>query len=130
MKLHKDYQAPDSEITYRLDTKDGQFSEGRMRASVAEEIVHSAETREIGDIEGFELVVNGKMLFPRNAFAFDEGEEIERGKRSPKKGGRPTKKELLEEAGKTMTNPQLHQAIEDAKQRKADETAKGEKTAE
>ena len=128
MKLHKDYQAPDSEITYLLDTKDGQFCEGRMRASVAEEIVHSAETREIGGTEGFELVVNGKMMFPKKAFVFDDGEEIERGKRNPKKSGRPTHAELVKEADETMTNPQLHQAIENAKQEKADKTAKAEKT--
>ena len=100
MKLHKDYQAPDSEIIYRLDTGDGQFCEGRMRASV----------------------------FPKKAFVFGDGEEIERGKRNPKKGGRPTHAELVKEADETMTNPQLHQAIQNAKQEKADKAAKAEKT--
>lgn len=127
MKLHKRYQAPDAEIPYLLDTKDGQFAEGRMRASVAEEIVHSAETRELGSREGFELVVNDRMLFPKDAFVLDADEQLERGKRSPKKGGRPTKAQMLKEAGEEMTNPQLHRAIESAKQEKA---SKGEKTEE
>lgn len=127
MKLHKRYQAPNAEIPYLLDTKDGQFAEGRMRASVAEEIVHSAETRELGSREGFELVVNDRMLFPKDAFVLDADEQLERGKRSPKKGGRPTKAQLLKEAGEEMTNPQLHQAIENAKQEKA---SKAEKTEE
>ena len=128
MKLHKDYQTPDSEIIYRLDTGDGQFCEGRMRASVAEEIVHSAESRKVGSCEGFELVVNGKMMFPKKAFVFGDDEEIERGKRSPKKGGRPTHAELVKEADETMTNSQIHQAIQNAKQEKADKAAKAEKT--
>lgn len=127
MKLHEKHQAPDAEIPYLLDTKDGQFCEGRMRASVAEEIVRSAEARELGGREGFELVVNGRMLFPKQAFVFDDGEQVERGKRSPKRGGRPTEKEPLEEAGETTSNPQLHQAVENAKQEKASEA---EKTAE
>lgn len=126
MRLHKDYQAPDAEITYQLDTGDGQFAEGRMRASVAEEIVHSAETRSLGGAEGFELVVNDRMMFPKAAFEFDDGEAVERGTAHAKKHGRPTKKELLEEAGETMTNPQLHEAIESAKQEKASKAKKTE----
>ena len=120
MKLHEDYQQAGAEIGYLLDTKDGQFAEGHMRASVAEEIVHSAETRSLNGREGYELVVNDRMLFPKDAFVFDEGEEVERGvKRTAKKSGRPTKAELLKEAGETMTNPELHGAIKESKARKA-----------
>ena len=125
MKLHEDYQAPEAEITYLLDTRDGQFCEGKMRATVAEEIVRSAEARALCDREGFELAVNDRMLFPKDAFVFEEGEEVERGKRKSKKGGRPTKAELLKEAGKTMTNPEIHEAIEESKAKRA---AKAEKT--
>ena len=127
MKLHKRYQAPDGEIPYLLDTKDGQFAEARMRASVAEEIVHSAETRELGSREGFELVVNDRMLFPEDAFVLDADEQLERGNRSPKKGGCPAKAQLLKGAGEEMTNPRLHKAIENAEQEKA---SKAEKTEE
>ena len=74
MKLHEDYQAPESEVPYLLDTGDGQFCEARMRASVAEEIVRTAESVEVGGEDGDAIVVNGRMTFPAGAFEFDSDE--------------------------------------------------------
>lgn len=71
----------ESELSYLLDTGDGQYAEGRMCAEVAEEIVSRAETRELGGAKGFELVVNGRMLFPLSAFELEEGEDVERSRR-------------------------------------------------
>ena len=122
MKLSKKHQRPDSEVAYKLDTQDGQFCEARMRASVAEEIVRTAESVELCDDEEYGLLVNGRMMFPTKAFTFDEG-ELEKipkhGSRPAKKAGRPTHKELVDKADKTLTNPQLHEAIKNAEAEKA-----------
>ncbi len=91
MKLNKKYQTPNAEITYLLDTKDGQFCEGHMRASIAEEIVHTALTRVLGEKKNFELIVNENMMFPIDAFVFDENEPIERGTTQKKKTSKATK---------------------------------------
>lgn len=111
MKLKSKFNDPNNTVEYKLDTHDGQFSESKMPATVAEEIVQRANMLDLSDEKGFEIVVNGEMFFPKDIFDFEEG-EIEGLK--PKKGGRPTKDELPKEAGKEMTNPQLHQAIENA----------------
>ena len=120
MKLAKEYEAEGAEVPYLLDTGDGQYSEGAMRASVAEEIVRGAETVDEGGVEGFEIAVNNRMMFPASAFEPEEGERHPAAKR---KSGRPTKAELLQEAGETMTNPEIHEAIEESRARKA---SKGE----
>lgn len=131
MKLNKKHQAPGSEVSYKLDTLDGQFCEASMRAEIAEEIVRTAETVELADDEEYGLLVNGRMMFPIKAFTFEEGEleKIPRhgAKRPARKSGRPTKAELLKEAGETMTNPEIHEAIVESKARKA---AKAEQKAE
>ena len=118
MKLKSKYNDPAKLIDYKLDTKDGQFCQSQMPATVAEEIAQRATSIEVCEEKGFELVVNGDMMLPIDIFDIEEG-EIE-GRKPARKSGRPTKAELLEEAGKEMTNPQIHQAIENAKQEKAE----------
>lgn len=122
MKLKKKYNNPDAMVTYKLDTQDGEFCQSSMPATVAEEIAQRADSIEVRDEKGFELRVNGNTLLPKDIFDFEEG-EIE-GFKPPRKSGRPTKAELLEEAGKEMTNPQLYNAIQDAKQEKAEKRGK------
>ena len=92
MKLKKKYDNAASTVDYKLDTKDGQFSQSSMPAKIAEEIAQRADAVELGEEKGFEIVVNGEMLFPQDIFDFDDG-EIEGLK--PKRSGRPTKDELL-----------------------------------
>ena len=120
MKLKSKFNDPNNTVEYKLDTHDGQFSKSEMPATVAEEIVQRANMLDLSDEKGFEIVVNGEMFFPKDIFDFEEG-EIEGLK--PKKGGRPTKDELLKEADKEMTNPQLHQAIENAKREKREKAS-------
>lgn len=120
MKLKSKFNDPNNTVEYKLDTHDGQFSESKMPATVAEEIVQRANMLDLSDEKGFEIVVNGEMFFPKDIFDFEEG-EIEGLK--PKKGGRPTKDELPKEAGKEMTNPQLHQTIENAKREKREKAS-------
>ena len=120
MKLKDKHNDPDNMVEYILDTHDGERVKSSMPATVAEEIVQRAENLAARDEKGFEIAVNGEMFFPKDIFDFEEG-EVEGLK--PKKGGRPTKAELLREAGKEMTNPQIHAAIEDAKQQKAEKAA-------
>ena len=104
-------------IDYKLDTEDGEFCRSTMPATVAEEIAKRSKKVALVDDKGFELSVDGGMRFPKDIFEFEDGEIGE--PEPPRKSGRPTKAELLEEAGKEMTNPQLHHAIEDAKQENA-----------
>lgn len=74
MKLKPDYNTPEATIGYKLDTKDGSFAESAMPATVAEEIAQRAESVKVGGEKGFEIVVNGEMMFPAKAFDFDDGE--------------------------------------------------------
>lgn len=117
MKLKNKYGNPSATIDYKLDTGDGEFALSTMPATVAEEIAKRSKKVALVDDRGFELSVDGGMRFPKDIFEFEDGELGE--SEPPRRGGRPTKAELLEEAGKEMTNPQLHHAIEEAKQEKA-----------
>ena len=121
MKLKDKYNDPNNMVEYILDTHDGERVKSEMPATVAEEIAQRANTLALRDEKGFEIDVNGEMFFPKDIFDFQDG-EIEGLK--PKKSSRPKKAELLEEAGKEMTNPQLHQAIENAKQENAEKRGK------
>lgn len=118
MKLKDKHNDPNNMVDYILVTEDGDRVKSEMPATVAEEIVKRASKLSSRDEKGFEIAVNGEMFFSKDIFDFDEG-EIE-GLKPARKGGRPTKAELLEEAGKEMTNPQIHQAIESVKQQKAE----------
>lgn len=118
MKLKDKHNDPNNMVDYILVTEDGDRVKSEMPATVAEEIVKRASKLTAREEKGFEIAVNGEMFFPRDIFDFDEG-DIE-GLKPARKSGRPTKAELLEEAGKEMTNPQIHQAIESAKQQKAE----------
>ena len=71
MKLSGKYER---EMPYMLDTGDGQFYRGLMEVNIAREIVRTREMWAASDIEGFELLVNNRMLFPLDGFEFDEGE--------------------------------------------------------
>lgn len=124
MKLKDKYNDPSKMVDYKLDTRDGQFSLSTMPATVAEEIAQRAEKLSIREEKGFELCVNDEMLLPIDIFDFEDG-EIE-GIKKPKKSGRPTHAELVDKADKTMTNPQLYRAIENAEQEKAEKRAKTE----
>lgn len=118
MKLKDKYNDPNNMVEYILDTHDGDRVKSEMPATVAAEIVQRASKVSARDEKGFEIAVYDEMFFPKDIFDFEEG-EIE-GLKPAKKSGRPTKADLLEEAGKEMTNPQIHQAIENAKQQKAE----------
>ena len=122
MKLKDKYNDPSKMVDYKLDTHDGQFSKSSMSATVAGEIAQRADKLSIREEKGYELCVNGEMLFPIDIFEVEDG-EIEEMKK-PRKSGRPTHAELVDTAGKTMTNPQLYRAIEDAKQEKAERAEK------
>lgn len=132
MKLKKEFNDPSYEIEYRLDTKDGMQTLSSMPAVVAEEIVKRADSVQVihYDNGGNEYVVNGDTYFPSTIFELEEGEVIKEYKpTSSKKSGRPTKAELVEEARDTMTNPQLHHAIQEAKkENELKKTARKEKS--
>ena len=117
MKLKDKYNDPSNMVEYILDTHDGERVKSEMPATVAEEIVQRAAKLSVRDEKGFEIAVNDEMFFPKDIFDFEEG-EVDGLK--PAKKGRPTKADLLKEAGKEMTNPQLQQAIDNAKQEKAE----------
>lgn len=121
MKLKSKYNDPNNIIDYKLDTHDGQFAKSEMPATVAEEIAQRANSLGLRDEKGFEIVVNDEMFFPKDIFDFEEG-EIEG--LAPKKSRRPTKDELLKEADKEMTNPQLYEAIKSVKRQKAEKRGK------
>ena len=74
MKLRKGGPA---RIEYLLDVGNEKFSKTSVPASVALEVVSRAKTRKLGGTQGFELVVDGDMLFPLDAFDWDESEKAE-----------------------------------------------------
>ena len=117
MKLKNEFNNPTKTVDYILDTKDGMRTKSSVPAQIVEEIVKRADTVEIYKHDGKEeIVVNDESFFPAEIFDFEDGEAISEYKpATKKKSGRPTKAELVEEARETMTNPQLHKAIEEAK---------------
>lgn len=74
MKLNEKHNGKDATIDYKLITEDGQMVLSTMPASVAEEIAKRAGELSADGEEGFELRVNGEMLFPIDAFVFEDGE--------------------------------------------------------
>ena len=131
MKLSKKYRSEGAFMPYLLDVKDGRYCETQMPASCAEEIVRCADKLETCDMAGYELLVNGEMLFPKDGFDFDDSEGPEgevriimEGDEAPKakgKNGRMNKRELMDKAkslgievNEKMTNKWLQQLIDDA----------------
>ena len=101
MKLKPKYNDPNNMIDYKLDTHDGQFSQSKMPATIAEEIAQRASSVTLGEEKGFELVVNGDTLLPKDIFDFEEG-EVEGLK--PTKKRRTAKIEPSKEAGEGISN--------------------------
>lgn len=108
MYLKPSYQATDSTLVCRLKTGNGDLVETAMPASVALEMVNRATKIEEGTEKGFEIVVNGNWYFPKVPFT----ETAPKGSHA----GRPTKGELLEQMGEEMTNPELYDALQEAKE--------------
>ena len=75
MKLKAKYNRNDAMIEYKLDARDGDFCLSSMPATVAEEIVKRADALAMRDEKGFELLVNGEMMFPISIFDFEDGEK-------------------------------------------------------
>ena len=73
MRLSRGH-GPRGEIDYRIDAGDGQLLQGRMRASVALEIARRAETLRESGVEGFEIVADGRYLFPAEEFEIEDWE--------------------------------------------------------
>lgn len=74
MKLKSKFNDPNNMVDYMLDTHDGQLSCSKMPATVAEEIAQRANSLELGDSKGFELIVNGDTYLPKGIFDFEDGE--------------------------------------------------------
>ena len=146
MKLAKKYDHEGAIVTYRLDCKDGYTSESTMPASVALEIIRTAETLENCDYEGFPLLAGGELLFPADVVEFDEGEGptgdvhiVVKGEKTakPERPWRPRKAELLAKArsmglavNERMTNAWLKTLIAEAeKEGASDADENGEDTA-
>ncbi len=68
MKLKDKYAAEGAEVDYLLDTGDGQMVKSAMPGSVAAEIARCADSTADSGVEGWEVKVNGRMLFPASAF--------------------------------------------------------------
>ena len=125
MKLAKDYAEKGLMVDYELDVKHDMFVPTQMPAETAEEIVKRAKKIERAEKDGVPmLVVDEDQWFPAEVFEVEETDKIGTYKPStPKKSGRPTKAELVEEARETMTNPQLYRAINEAKQENEEKRA-------
>ena len=106
MKLAKKFE--DKDVKLVLDTEDGQFSYQDIPSQAAIAIASGAETLEK---DGEDVVVDGIVRLPAEAFDF-EGEEP----KAYKKKSRPNKAELLEEAKREMTNPEIAKAVKEAKE--------------
>lgn len=104
MKLAKNFEAKDVKLT--LDTEDGQFSYQDVPSQAAIAIANSAALLEK---DGEEVVVDGILRLPAEAFDF-EGEDPK-----PYKKKRPNKADLLSEAKAEMTNKELAKAVKEAK---------------
>lgn len=91
MKLTKKYASKDATVPYVLDAGDGRWAASEMPAPVCDEIVRRAETLELCDEEGRELVVDGKMRFPIAAFEVEEG-DIPRPAPKRKPGRKPAQR--------------------------------------
>lgn len=77
MKVSKDYAKDHEFVDYKLDCDDGDFCKSTMKLCTVEEIVRSSEDIRISDeIEGFEVVVNERMYFPKAVFEFDEDDGL------------------------------------------------------
>lgn len=74
MKLKSKFNDPNDMVDYMLDTHDGQLSLSQMPATVAEEIAQRANSVELGNEKGFELIVNGDTYLSKSIFDFEDGE--------------------------------------------------------
>ena len=74
MKLKGKFNDPNNMVDYMLDTHDGQLSRSKMPATVAEEIAQRANSVELGNEKGFELIVNGDTYLPKGIFDFEDRE--------------------------------------------------------
>lgn len=132
MRLAKRYRSHGARLPYMLDTQDGQFCESDMPATVALEIVRTAKELTTCDMDGYAILAD-HMLFPEEAFEFDEGEGptghvhlTVKGEETPKpdRPWRPRKRDLLCRArslglkvNSRMTNAWLTTLIEEAERR-------------
>ena len=68
MKLKDKHTAKGAEVVYLLDTGDGQMVKSAMPGCVAAEIIRCADSTADSGVEGWEVKVNDRMLFPASAF--------------------------------------------------------------
>lgn len=76
MKLKNKHAVKGAEVAYLLDTGDGQMVKSAMPGSVAAEIVRCADSTADSGVEGWEVKVNGRMLFPASLFEDEVPEKV------------------------------------------------------
>lgn len=90
MRLKDEHK--DGEVPYLLDCGDGNFAESSMPAPVADEIVRRSKTAGESGREGYDLAVDGGMMFPAEMFRDDSQAEPD--------GGAPAAKPKAPSGGK------------------------------